>query len=85
MNLHRPIVYYAFVFFPLFTLVLLNKLELINPGFFTFGLLTYALLYHPFISGKRLISLKAIEASNFKYNFIPLWNLKYFDILFFKR
>ena len=72
MNLKKIAVFYAIIFFPLTTLVLLNALGLIKPMPFSIALAIYAFLYHPFISGKRLISLNAIKASNLWYNFIPM-------------
>ena len=63
----------------------LAKIGLLSPSAFTIGLFFYALVYHPFISGKRLLALRTIDKFQFINNFIPFWNFKYFDILFFKK
>jgi hypothetical protein len=77
------IAYYLLIVLPLAGLVLLVKMQEVSSSFFFVGLLVYALLYHPLISGLRLVNSGKIKRSEFLYNFIPLWNLKYFGFLFF--
>lgn len=43
----------------------------------------YALVYHPTISGVRLLTLNKISKKEFWKNYIPFWNKKYFRDLFF--
>lgn len=78
-------VYYLTIIIPLATLVLLMKGGEITSTAFTILILIYGLLYHPYISGRRLIDLAVIEKSNFYKNFIPLWNFRFFSKLFFGR
>ena len=75
--------YYLFIFVPLFTMIVFTKITLINANIFMIGLLLYVFVYHPYISGKRLVALKSIQKSEFWRTFIPFWNLKFFDVLFF--
>jgi len=77
--------YYAAIFIPLISLVLLTANRLMGSNIFFFLLIIYSFIYHPFISGLRLISLGAIKKSEFIWNFIPGWNLKYFSLLFFNK
>jgi hypothetical protein len=46
-------------------------------------LLTYSIIYHPLVSGLRLVALGVISKSELWKTFIPFWNRKYFGILFF--
>jgi hypothetical protein len=74
--------YYAAIFLPVFSLQLIAANGLINSVNFTILLFTYAFIYHPFVSGYRLLSLGVIKRSELILNFIPGWNLKYFTLLF---
>lgn len=74
--------FYLYIVFPLLTISLLLKLELINSTVFTIGILIYAIIFHPIISGIRLQQLGVTKSSDFYKNFIPLWNLQYFEALF---
>ncbi len=80
--LKKTAIFYIYLFFPLLTIMLISKLNLLPANIFMYSILTYALIYHPMISGIRLIQLNICNKNNFWLNFIPLWNLKYFDILF---
>ncbi|MBI1781460.1 MAG: hypothetical protein HYR66_08830 [Sphingobacteriales bacterium] len=75
--------YYAAIFFPITTLVLLTAAGLVSANAFVTLLLIYALIYHPFVSGLRLIANNKINKGELWKNFIPFWNLKYFSFLFF--
>ena len=77
--------YYVAIFLPLISIVLLTVNGLMGNNIFILLLIIYAFVYHPFISGLRLISLEAIKKSEFVWNFIPGWNLKYFSLLFFNK
>jgi hypothetical protein len=76
-------VFYVYLFFPISTMVLLSKLNLISSDIFMYGILFYSLFYHSLISGIRLLQLKVCSINDVWRTFIPFWNLKYFDILFF--
>jgi len=76
-------VFYVYLFFPISTMVLLSKLNLISSDIFMYGILFYSLVYHSLISGIRLIQLQVCSINKFWMTFRPFWNLKYFDILFF--
>jgi len=85
MNLHKLLFFYILIFIPLSFIIILTKIGLLSSNGFVFGLFIYSLIYHPFISGKRLLKLRVIDKSQFINNFIPFWNFKYFDVLFFKK
>jgi hypothetical protein len=59
-------------------------LHLINSGSFTILILGHAFVYHPWISGLKLVTLGVISPSRLIFNFIPFWNNRYFDYLFLK-
>jgi len=80
--LKKTVIFYLYIIFPLLTFSLLLKLDLLSNNVFAFGILLYGLIYHPIVVGIRLIQLNVCKSSDFWLNFIPLWNLKYFDILF---
>jgi uncharacterized membrane protein len=85
MNLKNLGLFYLMIVVPIATLLLLLKEGQISSQFFTIGLLVYFLVYHPLISGLRLVQSGKIEQSKFWYNFIPGWNTKYFSFLFFNK
>ena len=76
------VVFYAFVIIPLGLLAFFLLTERLDSGLFTILILLYALVYHPFLSGLRLISLGKISSQNFWKNFIPFWNARYFKTLY---
>jgi hypothetical protein len=76
-------IYYSLIFLPLLLLIGASKYHYLNANVFVLLLAFYCFLYHPIVSGLRLISLKKIPKSEFWRNFIPFWNLRYFSDLFF--
>lgn len=84
-SLKNPLNFYVLIFAPLSVLMLLLKLDLVSSQFFAVAILVWALVYHPYISGNRLIAIGKINKQDLKYNFIPFWNLRFFDSLFFNR
>ena len=77
------LLFYLAILLPLLALVLLSRMHLVGPLFFTISILLYALVYHPFISGLRLIATGKIRKNQFMLNFIPSWNWRFFEFLFF--
>ena len=75
--------FYALIIAPLTPIVILAAGHLINTYTFAILLLVYALIYHPLISGLRLIATNKIAKNQLLYNLIPGWNWKYFAFLFF--
>jgi hypothetical protein len=75
--------YYAAIILPLISIVLINLNGLLDSKEFTILLFAYAFVYHPIVSGVRLVALGVIKKSDLYLNFIPGWNLKHFGILFF--
>ena len=75
--------FYAAIAAPLSTLVLLAADHLINSISFVLLLMIYAFIYHPLISGLRLIITNKISKNQLWYSFIPGWNWRYFAFLFF--
>lgn len=82
MRLHKLIIYYVYIFSPILILMSMGMVHLMDSTTFTVALFSYALIYHPWISGKRLVALGVIPPSKLIYNFIPFWNNRYFDYLF---
>jgi hypothetical protein len=79
------ITFYLLILIPLALLVFGAKWQYISEKAFFVLLMIYALAYHPFISGLRLVTNKKIPMSSFWLNFVPFWNLKYFRFLFFNE
>ena len=79
------LVFYLAVFIPIAVLVYCGLIHAISNTQFFFGMLSYCFIYHPLISGMRLIQLNKIEASQFWKTFIPGWNWKFFSSLFFMK
>ena len=70
---------------PLMMLVVAAKNQYLTSETFTLSLLAYCLIYHPIVSGLRLVQNKKIPARDFWKNFLPLWNLKYWSFLFLNK
>jgi hypothetical protein len=83
MKLSKLSNFYLVLFIPFLIIALLNALQLISSNFFVISLLVYALIYHPIVSGIRLINCRKINKNQFWLNFIPFWNTSYFGFLFF--
>lgn len=82
-------VFYLYIFLPILlpiSMVLDTRIKaLFPPDFALYFLIAYVLVYHPLISGIRLLESKKIKVSQLPYNFIPGWNSKFFDFLFFNK
>ena len=67
-------------------LLLLGMNHQLRDAMFAWLLVIYCAIYHPLISGLRLMSLGIIRESDLPKAFIPgYYNWKYFSILFFNR
>ena len=77
------LIFYLCVFLPLSSIVYAMKIHVITSEEFSIALLVYCLVYHPLISGIRLIQLNQVRKSEFWKVFIPGWNWKFFSSLFF--
>ena len=77
--------FYILIALPLASLILAAKYNYINSNIFVLLLFVYCLIYHPFISGLRLLQSKKINKQDFWKNFIPFWNDKYWMFLFFNK
>jgi len=75
--------FYVLIFAPISTIALLSADKLLSSQAFVWLLMIYAFIYHPLISGLRLIATNKISKRRLWYNFIPGWNSKYFAFLFF--
>jgi len=75
----NKVLFYSLIFVPLLGIIALMEH---SPNLGVSILLLYALIYHPTISGIRLISMGKIEKGDFWKNYIPFWNKKYFRNLF---
>jgi hypothetical protein len=77
--------FYMYISWPFLTMVLLAKAGLLSGGAFMILVLTYALVYHPLISGLRLVATNKIPKDRLWLTFIPFWNWRYFSYLFFNK
>ena len=78
--------FYAYIFSPIIAMMLLVKNGLMGSDSFVILLAVYCFIYHPLISGLRLIALGKIRRNELIIAFIPgYYNLKYFSLLFFNR
>jgi hypothetical protein len=75
--------FYILISIPFASIILLSMVGWISGTIFGFLLFVYFLLYHPFISGLRLLHSNKISKKQFWKNFIPGWNSKYLNFLFF--
>jgi hypothetical protein len=82
MKTKNILVYYALIFIPLIALVLSSKNNLISATVFVICLQLYVFLYHPYVSGLRLLALNKIEKKDFWRMFIPFWDTIHFKTLF---
>ncbi|WP_159468116.1 hypothetical protein [Dyadobacter sp. 3J3] len=82
MKTKNILVYYGLIFIPLGVLAFCTKNHLISPIVFVIGLQIYAFLYHPYVSGLRLLALNKLERKDFWRMFIPFWDTKFFKTLF---
>ena len=70
---------------PMGTVYFLLSLHLLNATFFSIFILTYCVIYHPYVTGKRLLNMGVIDKRHFWKTFIPSWNWKYYPDLFSAR
>jgi hypothetical protein len=77
--------FYLLIFIPLLMIVLGGKYHYISAGSFAWSLIIYGLVYHPLISGIRLIENKKIKRSELWLSFVPFWNWRHFSFLFFNK
>lgn len=73
-----------------YLLILLPVLGIIGiwqigvPGFTFFLILSYVLLYRPYVHFHRLKDLGIVDDKEFWHLFIPFYSTKYFDDLYFR-
>lgn len=73
--------YYILILVPLAFVVNIGRFA---SDIFFILLLCYAFIYHPTITGLRLIHLGVIDKKDlWKIYIIPFWYTKYFSIIFF--
>jgi hypothetical protein len=77
--------FYLLIFLPLIMIVLAAKYHYFLASVFTWSLIVYCLVYHPLISGIRLIENNKIDRSELWLSFVPFWNWRYFSFLFFNK
>jgi hypothetical protein len=76
------ILFYVALILPMAALGIATKLHYINSTTFVIGLFAYCFVYHPFISGLRLVSKGIIDRKNLWNYFIPWGSGKYFKALY---
>jgi len=77
--------FYILLVTPMLTLYFLGKYHLISSTTFTVVLLSYGFIYHPLVSGLRLLALGLIPKEKMWKNWIPFWNETYSKELFLGR
>jgi hypothetical protein len=85
--MRKLFVFYLFIFWPIAPTCAI----IFNPAFrhslpeyaILYFLAAYILIYRPIIVGLRLVQAKKLPAKQFAYVFIPGWEAKYFNYLFF--
>lgn len=82
MKTQNILIYYFLIFIPVLLMAVCIKYSLINSVTFFICLQVYALLYHPYVSGLRLLALNKLEKKDFWRMFIPFWDTKFFKTLF---
>ena len=80
--MRNKLVFYGLIFPPLAAMITATKFGSITSGIFAMSLAVYVFLYHPGVSGIRLIHLDKLTRKNFWKMFIPFWSTKYFKNLF---
>jgi hypothetical protein len=78
----RLLSYYLQIILPIPLLLIFLQLEL--NWAFGVGVLLYAGIYRPFITGYRLLDMGLIRREEFHKLFIPFYSTKYFYDLHFK-
>ena len=84
-SLKKLAVFYAAIFLPIAAISILRRTGIADSQIFVILLSIYAFIYHPIMSGLRLVSIGAIRKSEFVWNFLPGWNLKFWNLLFLNR
>ncbi len=84
-SLKNITVFYIALLLPFLSLAVLTRDGTSNSYVFVFLLCTYLFLYRPLLCGYRLISMGIIKKSDLIRNFIPFWNIKYYNLLFFNK
>ncbi len=82
MKTKNILIYYLLILLPLGLLILTAQNGFINSTLFFIGLQVYVFLYHPYVSGLRLLALNKIEKKDFWRMFIPFWDTIHFKTLF---
>jgi hypothetical protein len=77
--------FYIIILSPFVILMLFVKFNLIDNYTWAIFLIIYCLVYHPLISGLRLIAANKIKKNELWHCFIPGWNWKHFSFLFFNH
>ncbi len=77
--------FYLAIFLPMLALAIATNNHYLSSAQSVGLLFIYVCIYHPAVSGIRLIQLNKIKPSEFLMNFIPMWNQKYFYFLFFSK
>lgn len=70
--------YYVAIFLPMTLIAFAGKFGYLTPGEFSCALMAYALVYHPIVSGLRLVKNNKIEKSQLWQSFVPFLNLRYY-------
>ena len=79
------VLYYLLISLPLALLAVAIRNHFMANNVFALSLMVYCLVYHPAISGLRLLASGKINKSQYWLNFVPFWNKKYFKFLFFNK
>ncbi len=82
--MNKLLVYYLLIFAPLFLIVWLGKVELINSLVFVVLLFFYAFIYRTYLDGYKLYKNNMIPKKDIWKIIIPGKRLQYFKELYLK-
>jgi hypothetical protein len=77
--------FYAIIFAPLLTCILLLKLELITTSIFSFSIIFYGIIINPLFQYYRAKELGLVEQKEVFKFLIPFWSLRFFSQLFLTK
>lgn len=83
MFLRNILLYYLFITTPVIFLILSHTYKWLNAVSFVVVLMIYSLIYHPLISGLRLIALSKIKPWMIWFCFVPGVTMIFFRHLYF--
>lgn len=82
MKFFNLAIYLVFLFVPIYLIIYLSKAGSISTNEFVIYLLLYSFVYHPTISGIRLIKLKKLTIHKFIMVYNPIAIIRFYKFLY---